>query len=114
RNDIRTRAASDHADIDGDAAPWLVHRFQLLNHVGEFADGAAAILGARSRMRRRALDVYLEPTDSFAPGDDLPAVTSGFGHQDEFGLFAFGLDQRPRCRAADLLVRNIDLGHAKG
>src|SRR5262249_61402798 len=57
---------------------------------------------------------YLEPADSFAPGDDLPAITSRFGHQDEFGLCAFGLDQRPRCRAADLLVRDIELGHAQG
>ena len=49
---VRLGAASDDADIDGDAALEIVHRFQRLDDVAEFADGAAAVLGTRAGMRK--------------------------------------------------------------
>ena len=80
------RAAADDADIDGDAAPEIVHRFQRLDDVGEFADGAAAVLGPRAGMRGHALDEDLEARDALASGDDLAAVAGGLGHQHIFRL----------------------------
>ena len=74
RDHVRLGAASDDADIDGDAALEIVHRFQRLDDVAEFADGAAAVLVARAGMRRHALDEDLEARDALAPGDDLAAV----------------------------------------
>src|ERR1700716_2688221 len=53
------------------------------------------------------------PRDALAPCDDLAAVAGGFGHQHIFGLAALGLDQRARGRAADLLIGDVELGHAK-
>src|SRR6185312_15037941 len=109
RDHVRLGAAADHADIDGDAALEVVHAFQRLDDIAEFADRAAAVLGPGAGMRRHALDEDLEARDALAPGDDLAAVAGRFGHQHIFGLAAFGLDQRPRGRAADLFVGNIKL-----
>src|SRR4029077_2503562 len=73
----------------------------------------AAVLRPRPGMGGRALDENLEPTDALAPGDDLATVAGRLGHQHVFGLLPFGFDQRARGRAADLLVGNIELGHAE-
>ena len=64
-------------------------------------------------MGRDALDEDIEARDALASGDDLSAVAGRLGHQHVFRLASLGLDQRARGRAADLLVGNIELGHAK-
>ncbi len=51
--------------------------------------------------------------DALASGDDLAAVARRLGHQHVFRLAPFGLDQRARGRAADLLVRHVELGDAE-
>ena len=89
------------------------HGFQRLNDIGEFADGAAAVFGPCAGMRRHALDENIEARDALAPGDDLSAIAGGLGDQHVFGLASLGLDQRARCRAADLFIRNVKLGDAE-
>ena len=91
----------------------IVQPFQGRNHVGKLTNGAAAVLRPRTGMGGHALDENLEPTDALASGDDLAAVAGGLGHQHIFGLLPFGFDQRARGRAADLLVGNVELGHAE-
>ena len=113
RDHVRPRAAPDDADIDGDAALQIVHCFQRLNDIGEFADGAAAVLGPRAGVGRDALDEDLEPSDALAPGDDLAAVARWLRHQHIFRLAALGLDQRARGRAADLFIGDIEMGDAE-
>ena len=81
-------------------------RFQRLDHIGEFADRAAAIFRPRAGMRRNAFDKNLEARDALAAGDDLAAVAGGLGDQHIFRLAPLGLDQRARGRAADLFVRD--------
>jgi hypothetical protein len=112
-NDIRPGPAPDDADIDRYAAFGVVHRLERLNDIAEFADGAAAVLGPRAGMRRHALDEHLEAGDALAPGDDLAAVARRLGHQHIFCPAALGFDQRPRRRAADFLIGDIELGYAK-
>ena len=62
---------------------------------------------------RHALDEDLEARDALAPGDDPAAVAGRLGHQHIFRFASLGLDQRPRGRAADLFVGDVELGHAK-
>ena len=64
-------------------------------------------------MRRDAFDENLKSGDALAPGDDLSAVAGGLGDQHVFGLSPLRLDQRARGRAADLLVGDVELGHAE-
>ena len=113
RNHVRPRAASDHADIDADAALQIVHRLQRLDDVAEFANGAAAVLRLRAGMRRHALDEHFEAGDALAPGDDLAAVACRLRHQHIFGLAPLGFDQRARGRAADLLIGDEEMGDAE-
>ena len=113
RDHVRLGAAFDDADIDGDAALEIVHRFQRLDDVAKFANGAAAVLGPRAGVRRHALDEDLETRDALAPGDDLAAVAGGLGHQHIFRLSSLLFDQRPRGRAADLFIGDVELGHAE-
>ena len=84
-----------------------------MNDVGEFADGAATILGTRSGVGGHAFDENLETRDALAPGDDFPAVSGRLGDQHIFCLASLRLDQRARCRAADLLIRDVELGYAE-
>jgi len=48
---------------------------------------------------------------ALAPGHDLAAVARRFGDQHIFRLASLALDQRTRCRAADLLVGDVELGY---
>jgi hypothetical protein len=60
-------------------------------------------------MGRPALDVHLEASDPLASGHDLAAVAGGLGHEGEGGTPGEVLDDRPRRRAADLLVRGHEV-----
>jgi hypothetical protein len=64
-------------------------------------------------MGRDALDENLKARDALASGDDFSAIAGRLGDQHVFRLASLGLDQRARGRAADLFVRDIELGHAK-
>src|SRR5439155_20531140 len=113
RNDVRSGAAPDNADIDGHAALQVVHGFERLNDIGELADRTAAVLGPRAGVGGHAFDQDLEARDALAPGDDFSAVAGGLGDQHIFRLASLCLDQRARGRAADLLVGDVKLGYAK-
>ncbi len=64
-------------------------------------------------MRRHALDEDFEACHALASRDDLAAVARRLRHQHVLGFTPFRLDQRARGRAADLLVRHIELGDAE-
>ena len=113
RNDVGFGAAPDKADVNGHAALDIVHAFQRLNDVGEFADRAAAVFGPRAGMGRDAFDKNLEARDALAPGDDFSAVARRLSDQHILCFAALSFDQRARRRAADLFVRNIKLGHTE-
>src|SRR4029077_16495542 len=48
-----------------------------------------------------------------AAGDDLAAAAGGLGHAHVFCLASLRFDHRARRRAANLLVRDVEMGHAK-
>ncbi len=104
RHDVGAGAASDLADIDGDAAGVVGHSLDGDDLVCHLLDGRTPVLVPHARMRRPALAFQDEAADALARGDDLAAVARRLGDQHVFVLLRFSLDARARGIRPDLLV----------
>ena len=113
RHDVDAGAAGDQPDIDGDATVIVGHRFELENLAAHLGDRVAAVLVARAGVRGDAEGFEIVAGDTLAGCHDLAALARRLGHQHDLALPGQALDQRPRGRAADLLVAEEQVRHWK-
>src|SRR3546814_12509979 len=83
---------------------------QLGDLRGQFADGADALLVLAAGMRRHAGDLELEEARALAAGDHVAALAARLGVEHGAGVPRLVLDDRPRGRRGDLLVRGVATG----
>ena len=97
-------------DVDGRAEVVIGQPVQALDLVGKRLDRADPLHVRRARMSGAPGYLQLYKSGSLAPRDEIAVRPPGLGIEHCARVLCLGLDNRPRGRGGDLLVRGEETG----